>query len=35
MDVKIDFLHGDLIEYIYMEQPPRFENDGSMIFSSM
>ena len=28
MDVKIDFLHGDLDKEIYMEQPERFEAKG-------
>ena len=28
MDVKTDFLHGDLEEVIYMEQPEVFEVEG-------
>jgi hypothetical protein len=31
MDVKSAFLHGDLTEEIYMEQPPSFEKDGSLV----
>jgi hypothetical protein len=31
MDVKSAFLHGDLTKEIYMEQPPRFEKDGSLV----
>jgi hypothetical protein len=30
MDVKSDFLHGDLTEEIYMENPS-FEKDGSLV----
>ena len=33
MDVKSAFLHGDLHEEIFMEQPPRFiHNDSSLVF---
>jgi len=31
MDVKSIFLHGDLIEEIYMEKTPSFEKDGSLV----
>jgi hypothetical protein len=31
MDVKSVFLHGDLTEEIYMEQPSSFEKDGSLV----
>jgi hypothetical protein len=32
MDVKSSFLHGDLKEEIYMEQPPRYvQNDSSLV----
>jgi hypothetical protein len=31
MDVKSDFLHGDLKEEIYMEQPKGYIHDSSLI----
>jgi len=35
MDVKSAFLRGDIIKGIYMEQPPIFEKDGSLVRGSM
>jgi hypothetical protein len=33
MDIKSSFLHGDLQEEIYMEQPPDYvHNDSSLVF---
>jgi hypothetical protein len=31
MDVKSDFLHGDLSEEIFMEQPPGFVTDSNLV----
>jgi hypothetical protein len=31
MDVKSDFLHGDLFEEIFMEQPPSFLIDPDLV----
>ena len=32
MDTKRYFLHGDLNEEIYMEQPPKFKKNGIFIY---
>ena len=32
MDVKSDFLHGDIHEDIYMQQPKGFIHDPSLVF---
>jgi hypothetical protein len=32
MDVKIYFMHGDLQEEIYMEQPLGFVQDSSLVY---
>lgn len=32
MDVKSDFLHGDLHEEIYMEQPQGFVQESSLVY---
>jgi hypothetical protein len=32
MDVKSSFLHGDLSEEIFMEQPPSFVTDSNLVF---
>ena len=32
MDVKSDFLHGDLHEEIYMQNPEGFIHDPSLVF---
>ena len=31
MDVKSTFLHGDLVEEIYMEQHPSFMIDSTLV----
>jgi hypothetical protein len=31
MDVKSVFLHGDITDEIYIEQPPHFVKDDSLI----
>jgi hypothetical protein len=32
MDMKNSFLHGDLSEEIYMDQPQRFMWDSSLVY---
>ena len=32
MDVKSAFLHGDLSEDIYMEQPPSFVTNSTLVY---
>jgi hypothetical protein len=32
MDAKNEFLHEDLLESIYMEQPPGFIHDSSLVY---
>ena len=32
MDVKSSFLNGDFFEDIYMEKPPRFMIDSSLVY---
>jgi hypothetical protein len=32
MDMKSDFLNGDLTEEIFMEQPPQFMTNSNLVF---